>query len=108
MPKVEVWLSVGWRWMGKKKVKIQDFAGFWRLQSSPRGIQIKEFRGFVYTRAAAAANFIYISIGIPSEVHGHKKKFRARALCTRRTKFMNFALKMTQKRSFLRRRRFKS
>ena len=48
-------------------------------------MQIKDFRGFVYTRAAAAVNFIYISIGIPSEVHRPKKIFRARAVCTRNT-----------------------
>ena len=53
-------------------------------------MEIKEFRGFVYTRAAAAANFIYISTGLPSEVHEYLKKFRARALCTRSTDFIDF------------------
>ena len=45
-------------------------------------MQIKEFRGFVYTRATAAANFIYISTGIPSDVHEYKK-ISERALCVR-------------------------
>ena len=45
-------------------------------------MKIKEFHGFVYTRAAAAANFIYISTGIPSDVHEYKF-FSERALCVR-------------------------
>ena len=45
-------------------------------------MQIKKFHGFVYTRATAAANFIYISTGIPSDVH-EDKKIAGRALCVR-------------------------
>ena len=57
-------------------------------------MKIKEFHGFVYTRAAAAANFIYISTGIPSDVHEYKKNFRARALCTRSTDFIDFGVEI--------------
>ena len=57
-------------------------------------MKIKEFHGFVYTRAAAAANFIYISTGIPSDVHEYKKNFRARALCTRSTNFIDFGVEI--------------
>ena len=47
-----------------------------------RAYKNEEFRGFVYTRAAAADNFIYISTGLPSDVHGYKKN-SGRALCAR-------------------------
>ena len=57
-------------------------------------MKIKEFHGFVYTRAAAAANFIYTSTGIPSDVHEYKKIFRARALCTRSTNFIDFGVEI--------------
>ena len=65
-----------------------------RLQLSPQGMQIREFHGFVYTRATAAANFINISTGIPSDVHEYKKNFRARALCTRSTNFIDFGVEI--------------
>ena len=57
-------------------------------------MKIKEFHGFVYTRATAAANFINISTGIPSDVHEYKKIFRARALCTRSTNFIDFGVEI--------------
>ena len=57
-------------------------------------MKIKEFHGFVYTRATAAANFINISTGIPSDVHEYKKNFRARALCTRSTNFIDFGVEI--------------
>ena len=61
-------------------------------------MKIKEFHGFVYTRAAAAANFIYISTGLPSDMHWYRKIFRARAVCARRMKLLNSAVEMASER----------
>jgi len=63
-------------------------------------MKIKEFHGFAYTRAAAADNFIHISTGLLSDMHGCENFFRARAVCTRRTKFMDFPLEMASERRF--------
>ena len=46
--------------------------------------------GDVYAHAPPAVDFIHISTGLLSDVHGYKEDSMARAACTCNWNFMNF------------------
>jgi len=60
------------------------------LLAPPTDPKFEKVCWFVYAHAPPAVDFIYISTGLLSDVHGYKEDSRARAACTCNWNFMNF------------------